>query len=44
MHGWCVVVRDPWGTPLVLLDAKKGLLFTDHEGTVIGNQPPRNGD
>jgi catechol 2,3-dioxygenase-like lactoylglutathione lyase family enzyme len=38
--GRCVVVRDPWGTPLVLLDLSKGLLITDQEGRVIGNQPP----
>src|SRR5215211_2653405 len=27
--GRCVVVRDPWGTALVLLDTSKGLLATD---------------
>jgi predicted enzyme related to lactoylglutathione lyase len=37
--GRCVVVCDPWGTPLVLLDASKGLLTTDDEGYVTGNQP-----
>ncbi len=41
--GWCVVVRDPWGTPLVLLDASKGLLITDDDGNVVGNLHPRNG-
>jgi predicted enzyme related to lactoylglutathione lyase len=37
--GRCVVVRDPWGTALVLLDTSKGLLITDAEGNVIGNRP-----
>ncbi|HJZ50394.1 MAG TPA: hypothetical protein VKE41_24655 [Roseiflexaceae bacterium] len=36
--GRCVVVCDPWGTSLVLLDASKGLLVTDADGNVIGNQ------
>ncbi|MFN8467624.1 MAG: VOC family protein [Caldilineaceae bacterium] len=36
--GRCAVVSDPWGTPLVLLDASKGLLITDAEGNVIGNR------
>jgi predicted enzyme related to lactoylglutathione lyase len=35
--GRCVVVEDPWGNPLVLLDTSKGLLKTDSEGNVIGN-------
>jgi len=35
--GRCVVVEDPWGNPLVLLDTSKGLLKTDTEGNVIGN-------
>jgi lactoylglutathione lyase len=35
--GRCVVVQDPWGNPLVLLDLSKGLLATDEEGNVIGN-------
>jgi predicted enzyme related to lactoylglutathione lyase len=35
--GRCVVVQDPWGNPLVLLDTSKGLLITDEEGNVIGN-------
>lgn len=34
--GKCVVVRDPWGNHLVLLDSSKGLLKTDTEGYVIG--------
>jgi predicted enzyme related to lactoylglutathione lyase len=35
--GRCVVVEDPWGNPLVLLDTTRGLLATDDEGNVIGN-------
>lgn len=35
--GRCVVVQDPWGNPLVLLDTSKGLLVTDEAGNVIGN-------
>ncbi|HET8580350.1 MAG TPA: VOC family protein [Nitrospiraceae bacterium] len=35
--GRCVVLEDPWGNPLVLLDASKGLLKTDADGNVIGN-------
>jgi lactoylglutathione lyase len=35
--GRCVVVEDPWGNPLVLLDTSKGLLKTDAQGNVIGN-------
>jgi predicted enzyme related to lactoylglutathione lyase len=38
--GRCVVIRDPWGNELVLLDTTKGLLQTDAEGNVIGNIPP----
>ncbi len=37
--GRCVVVRDPWGNELVLLDTNKGLLVTDEDGNVIGNAP-----
>ena len=43
--GRCVVVQDPWGNgsadhcSLVLLDNSKGLLVTDEEGNVIGNEP-----
>jgi lactoylglutathione lyase len=36
--GRCVVVQDPWGNPLVLLDTRKGLLVTDEDGNVIGNE------
>lgn len=35
--GRCVIVEDPWGNPLVLLDASKGLLKTDADGNVVGN-------
>jgi predicted enzyme related to lactoylglutathione lyase len=35
--GRCVVVEDPWGNPLVLLDTTRGLLATDDEGNVTGN-------
>ena len=35
--GRCVVLEDPWGNPLVLLDTSKGLLKTDADGTVIGH-------
>lgn len=38
--GRCVVVEDPWGNPLVMLDTSKGLLATDAEGNVIGNLKP----
>ena len=33
--GRCVVVADPWGNRLVLLDPSKGRLRTDAEGNVI---------
>jgi lactoylglutathione lyase len=35
--GRCVVLEDPWGNPLVLLDTSKGLLKTDTDGNVTGN-------
>ena len=35
--GRCVVVRDPWGNRLVLLDNSKGALVTDAHGNVVGN-------
>lgn len=38
--GRCVVVEDPWGNPLVLLDTSKGLLKTDADGNVTGNIQP----
>jgi predicted enzyme related to lactoylglutathione lyase len=39
--GRCVVLEDPWGNPLVLLDTSKGLLKTDADGNVIGNFDPK---
>ena len=33
--GKCVVVADPWGNRLVLLDSTKGLLKTNNTGNVI---------
>ncbi len=36
--GRCVVVKDPWGNELVLLDMSKGRLITDEQGNVIGNE------
>jgi predicted enzyme related to lactoylglutathione lyase len=38
--GRCVVVADPWGNTLVLLDMSKGRLITDQHGRVIGNSSP----
>jgi len=35
--GRCVVLEDPWGNPLVLLDTSKGLFETDSDGNVVGN-------
>jgi predicted enzyme related to lactoylglutathione lyase len=35
--GRCVVVADPWGNRLVLLDMRKGALKTDEQGNVLGN-------
>jgi predicted enzyme related to lactoylglutathione lyase len=37
--GRCVVVQDPWGAQLILLDTSKGLLVTDADGNVVGNRP-----
>jgi lactoylglutathione lyase len=34
--GRCVVVQDPWGNEMVLLDMSKGPLKTDATGNVIG--------
>ena len=39
--GRCVVVQDPWGNPLFLLDTSKGLLAIDEKGNVIGNVSTR---
>lgn len=33
--GRCVVVQDPWGNRLVLLDMSEGLLSTDVNGNVV---------
>jgi lactoylglutathione lyase len=33
--GKCVVVADPWGNKLVLLDSTKGTLRTDKHGWVV---------
>jgi lactoylglutathione lyase len=38
--GKCAVVADPFGNVLVMLHASKGLLVTDAEGDVIGNESP----
>ena len=38
--GRCVVVQDPWGTNLILLDTSKGLLETDADGNIVGNRLP----
>ena len=40
--GRCVVLEDPWGNPLVLLDTSKGLLKTDGDGNVTGNLEPNS--
>lgn len=37
--GRCVVVQDPWGNELVLLDMSKGRLLTDDAGRILGNEP-----
>ncbi|MCJ7825191.1 MAG: VOC family protein [Anaerolineales bacterium] len=37
--GRCVVIEDPWGNELVLVDSTKGLLLTDADGYVVGNAP-----
>jgi lactoylglutathione lyase len=34
--GKCVVVKDPWGNKLILLDSTKGIYKTDSSGRVIG--------
>jgi len=36
--GKCAIVEDPWGNRHVLLDLSKGVLLTDSEGKVIGNE------
>jgi predicted enzyme related to lactoylglutathione lyase len=39
--GRCAIVRDPWGNALTIVDASKGLLRTDEQGRVTGNDPPQ---
>jgi predicted enzyme related to lactoylglutathione lyase len=41
--GQYAVLRDPWDNPLVILDFSNGLLKTDSEGNVIGNQDAHKG-
>jgi catechol 2,3-dioxygenase-like lactoylglutathione lyase family enzyme len=41
--GRCVVVADPFGNILVLLDASRGPLQTDAQGRVTGNAAPDPG-
>jgi predicted enzyme related to lactoylglutathione lyase len=38
--GLYAVLRDPWNSPLVILDLSKGMFMTDSEGNVTGNQDP----
>jgi predicted enzyme related to lactoylglutathione lyase len=38
--GRCVVIDDPWGNRMVLLDLSKGKLATDSTGRVVGNVEP----
>lgn len=38
--GRCAVMRDPWGTVLVLLDMSKGALVTDATGRVCATGSP----
>ncbi len=38
--GRCVVVADPFGNALTLLDLSKGLLTTDEHRDVTGNEAP----
>jgi predicted enzyme related to lactoylglutathione lyase len=37
--GLYALLQDPWKNPLAILDFSKGLLATDADGNVIGNQP-----
>jgi lactoylglutathione lyase len=36
--GFCAVVEDPWGNVLTILDTSKGLLKTDKNKNVVGNE------
>jgi hypothetical protein len=38
--GRFVVVPDPWGNELVLLDTSRGLLVTDDDENVVGVEGP----
>jgi predicted enzyme related to lactoylglutathione lyase len=38
--GRAAVVNDPWGNRYLLLDLSKGLLKTDEQKNVIGNENP----
>jgi lactoylglutathione lyase len=38
--GQCAVVCDPFGNELVILDCAKGIVATDADKNVIGNQTP----
>lgn len=38
--GRAAVVSDPWGNQFVLVDTSKGLLKTDEDHNVIGNDSP----
>ena len=38
--GRAVIVKDPWGNQLVLLDCSKGMLIIDANGYVFGNKAP----
>jgi len=38
--GRCVVLQDPWGNQIVLLDSSKGLYTTDSKGNVTGHIKP----
>ena len=40
--GRCVVVEDPWGNRLVLLDDSKGTFVTDADGNVVGTAKARH--
>lgn len=37
--GKYALLNDPWKNPLSILDFSNGLLLTDSDGNVIGNQP-----
>jgi hypothetical protein len=37
--GRCIVVSDPWGNRLILLDINKGLLKTGNDHNISVNYP-----